>query len=80
VKYSVLPIVKATKFTAHAQYIKASSYWSIPILKRFSAAKNASSQNWLQKWQSFFRKYKGLYKIQSTRPPKRHVLTRDDVT
>jgi len=55
--------------------IKASLYWSIPMLKRFSAAKSSKSVPKM----AFFRKFKGLNIKYSYLDPKSHFLTRHDV-
>jgi len=54
--------------------IKGSLYWSIPMLKRFFAAKNLHSI-WVPKF-SIFRKYQGLNVKHSHRDPKKGMSVR----
>jgi len=49
--------------------IKGSLYWSIPMLKRYFAAKNLHSK-WVPKF-SIFRKYQGLTVKHRHRDPKK---------
>ena len=64
-------------FYAATMTIKGSLYLSIPMLKRFSAAKNVQSKSVPE--MAVFRKFKGPNIKYSHRGPKWHFLTRNDV-